>query len=275
MKKYLIIILSIFVAACANQTQTVEGENELLLIAHRGANNLAPEHTIPAYEKAIELNADYIEIDLRMSKDGHLIALHDETLDRTTGISGEPTDYTLDELKQFDAGSWYSEDFKDEKIPTLEEIFDTFKEDTRYYIETRTVNDEIVMEEKLIELIKEKNLSDRVIIQSFSEESLKKIDQLNEDIPLVQLVYNENIDEVNGEEIKSYATGIGPFGLHINEDFVKRMQKEGLDVHVWFFNESEKELIQEVLSMGVDGVFTDFLNNTEEVMNQIDEKQDI
>lgn len=275
MKKFLIIILSIFVAACANQTQTVEGENELLLIAHRGANNLAPEHTIPAYEKAIELNADYIEIDLRMSKDGHLIALHDETLDRTTGISGEPTDYTLDELKQFDAGSWYSEDFKYEKIPTLEEIFDTFKEDTRYYIETRTVNDEIVMEEKLIELIKEKKLSDRVIIQSFSEESLKKIHQLNEDIPLVQLVYNENIDEVNGEEIKSYATGIGPFGLHINEDFVKRMQKEGLDVHVWFFNESEKELIQKVLSMGVDGVFTDFLNNTEEVMNQLDEKQDI
>lgn len=275
MKKYLIIILSIFVAACANQTQTVKGENELLLIAHRGANNLAPEHTIPAYEKAIELNADYIEIDLRMSKDGHLIALHDETLDRTTGISGEPTDYTLDELKQFDAGSWYSEDFKDEKIPTLEEIFDTFKEDTRYYIETRTVNDEIVMEEKLIELIKEKKLSDRVIIQSFSEESLKKIHQLNEAIPLVQLVYNENIDEVNGEEIKSYATGIGPFGLHINEGFVKRMQKEGLDVHVWFFNESEKELIQKVLSMGVDGVFTDFLNNTEEVMNQLDEKQDI
>ena len=104
-------------------------------IAHRGASGYAPEHTFNAYDKSHnELGASYIEIDLQRTKDGHLVAMHDETVNRTTNGHGRVEDYTLAELKKLDAGSWFNKQHPDlaqseyntAKVPTVDEILSRY-----------------------------------------------------------------------------------------------------------------------------------------------------
>ena len=107
---------------------------DIVNVSHRGASAYAPEHTIAAYDKGEKMHGDYIEVDLQMTKDGHLIAMHDVTLDRTTDGTGSVKDYTLNEIKQLDAGSWFNEkypyaskaEYEGLKVPTLEEVFKKF-----------------------------------------------------------------------------------------------------------------------------------------------------
>src|SRR5699024_5441969 len=101
-----------------------------VVIAHRGASGYEPEHTMSAYELAIEQGADYIEQDLQLTKDGHLICMHDTTVDRTTNGTGNVSDLTLAQIKQLDAGNG-------QQVPTLDEVITRFGDSTKYYIETK------------------------------------------------------------------------------------------------------------------------------------------
>lgn len=257
MKKSLILI-TLLLTGCTTQ---VSETNELLIIAHRGDSSEAPEHTMPSYEKAINSGADFIEIDLRITKDDQLIVMHDEAVDRTTNGIGKVSGYTLDELKKLDAGSWFNEDYKGEKVVTLEEIFDRFKTDANYYIETRTVDNQTVMEKKLLKILSERQLLDKVVIQSFSSESLKLVHKLDKDIPLVLLCKDAEVPYLKLNEINQYAIGIGLNGKLVDEAFVGRMHEANLVVHTFFDKKNEKKQIEEVVSYGVDGVFTDYLDN--------------
>lgn len=190
-------------AAAAEPVDPSLTANQILNVAHRGASGYAPEHTLTSYELGEKMKGDYIEVDLQMTKDGQLIAMHDETLDRTTNGTGLVKDYTLDEIKKLDAGSWFNEKYPDYakeeyaglKVPTLEEVIQKFGKDARYYIETKSPEVYPGMEEKLLEILEEYKLtgvnapSSKVLIQSFSPESLKKIHDLNPDIPLIQLLW--------------------------------------------------------------------------------------
>src|SRR5580700_1416079 len=92
------------------------------VVAHRGASAHAPENTLAAFQRAVELGASVIETDLHVTRDGRFVAMHDDTLDRTTNGSGEVDRFTLDQLRQLDAGLWFDRDFRGERVPTLEEI---------------------------------------------------------------------------------------------------------------------------------------------------------
>ena len=92
------------------------------IVAHRGAMSERPENTMAAFEHALELGADILEIDLRTSRDGHLFVLHDRTLDRTTDAEGDPSERTLAELQQLDAGSWFDPAYSDQTIPSVREV---------------------------------------------------------------------------------------------------------------------------------------------------------
>ncbi len=98
------------------------------LCAHRGDVSAAPENTIPAFESAVKKGAPQIEFDVNLSKDGHLVIMHDATIDRTTNGKGKVTDFTLAELKALDAGSWFDPKFKDTRIPTLRETLEAIPE---------------------------------------------------------------------------------------------------------------------------------------------------
>ncbi|MDF9763251.1 glycerophosphoryl diester phosphodiesterase [Peribacillus simplex] len=181
-------------------------EKKIVNIAHRGASGYAPEHTIPAYQLGEQMKGDYIEIDLQMTKDGRLIAMHDEKVDRTTNGTGLVKDLTLAEIKKLDAGTWFNEKYpqlakkkyEGLTVPTLEEVFMKFGRQANYYIETKSPDVYPGMEEELLQVLKENKMVDskgrtkNVLIQSFSQESLLKVHDMNPNLPLVQLFSYKN-----------------------------------------------------------------------------------
>ena len=211
LKKLLIILVVVMICAAVyilgdagknDQQSALLDEDAFLLIAHRGASAIAPEHTLASYQLAMDMGADFIEIDLQMTKDGVLVAFHDDTVDRTTDGSGKVAEMDLVDIKKLDAGSWFNAEkpnrAKDEyvgiQVPTLEEIFTAFGDSANYYIETKQPGKSEEMEEKLLELLdqfellEESHPEGKVIIQSFSADSLTTIHQLDGDIPLIQLI---------------------------------------------------------------------------------------
>lgn len=240
--------------------------DDFVTIAHRGASGYAPEHTIPAYDLAVSSGADYIEIDLQMTKDGELIALHDLEVDRTTNRPGRASLMTLKEIKALDAGSWFNEQnpqsadpsYEKLEIPTLDEIFQRYGRTVNYYIETKSVG----MEDKLIHLLREYSIlgsESKVIIQSFYSKSLKKIHQLEPGIPLIQLYRYKEQAKLSDRELKSldkYAAGIGVNFDMVDEEYIKKAHSHGLAIHLFTVNTDEG--IQRAVEVGADGVFTDY-----------------
>ncbi|WP_409276335.1 glycerophosphodiester phosphodiesterase [Neobacillus sp. SCS-31] len=255
--------------------------NKILNVAHRGASGHAPEHTLPAYELGQKMKGDYIEIDLQMTKDGELIAMHDETLDRTTNGTGLVKDFTLAEIKQLDAGSWFNEKYpqyaKSEyvglEVPTLQEVIETFGSGARYYIETKSPEVYPGMEEKLVEILNEYKLtgknvpSSKVIVQSFSAESLKMVHEMDPTIPLVQLLWYDQPATLTDEELeeyKSYSIGLGMNYGTIDEAYVQKVRDSGLLIHPYTVNETAD--MEKLLDWGVTGMFTNFPDRLQEVM---------
>lgn len=252
-KVYFILIVVLSLMGCS----VIAKENSFTVIAHRGASTIAPEHTMIAYKKAIENGADYIEIDLRMTKDGELVSIHDNTVDRTTNGQGNVGDFTLAELKKLDAGSWFSEEFAGETIPTLDEIFAEFGNTTKYYIETRLVDKKTVMEKYVENLIEKHDIkTENIILQSWYENSLREFDNKFTKVKL----FDQPFDEIDLDHVKTYADGIGIEASYLTKEIVNEIQNADLTVHVFFF-ENEKEATQEVISFGVDGIFTNFVQD--------------
>ncbi|MDR5866775.1 glycerophosphodiester phosphodiesterase [Halomonas koreensis] len=268
------------------------------VIAHRGASGHAPEHTWPSYERALEMGADYLELDLHMSADGELVAIHDETLERTTDGEGQVKDHTLAELKALDAGSWFNQAhperaddaFAGAELLTLDEVIERYGDDVRYYIETKSPERYPELQRALVETLEAEGLvaSGSVVIQSFSRDSLQQVHALNADIPLVQLVWyspaedGEGLTEWTGvtpapaeitdadfQAIADYAVGIGPNVTFEGEDvidagFVEQAHANGLLVHPYTINERDE--MRRLLDWGVDGMFTNFPDRLSEVV---------
>lgn len=264
------IVIGTFVFHKANElkyTKAISQLNHIKNIAHRGASAYAPEHTIAAYKLGQQLRGDYIEIDLQMTKDGHLVAMHDETVNRTTNGTGLVKEHTLEEIKQLNAGSFFNEkhpslakkEFENANVPTLEEIIKTFGHNANYYIETKSPDEYPSMEEKLLEIIKHYGINDKVIIQSFSEASLQKIHSLDVNIPLVQLLpYKKaaQLTELEMKKYKTYCIGLGMNYKYIDSTYVKRIKKHGLEVHP-FTVDNETDM-KKLILWGVDGMFTNY-----------------
>ena len=237
----------------------------MIVIGHRGASGHAPEHTIPSYDRAIEIGVDYIEQDLQMTSDGVLVVMHDPTLDRTTSGTGPVIEKSLAEVKQLDAGSWFSPQFAGTRVPTLRELFEKYGKHANYYIETKNPAEAPGMEEALIGLIDEFDLRAgaietwQVLIQSFSRESLIKIRRLDPKLPVIQLIesrYDSAAIRVQLDGIRSYAVGIGPSRLSVDAPLVEAVHAEGMVIHPYTVNEPAE--MRRMQDLEVDGIFTDF-----------------
>jgi glycerophosphoryl diester phosphodiesterase len=152
-----------------------------IIIAHRGASKHAPENTIAAFRKALELGAEGIELDVHLSADGHLVVIHDEKVDRTSNGNGWVKEKTLEELKALDFGSWFTQEFKGEAIPTLDEALELLQP------WTGIINIEIKggsilypgIEKEVVKKIEKFKLEDKMIISSFNHYSLVEVKKLN------------------------------------------------------------------------------------------------
>ncbi|WP_391118933.1 glycerophosphodiester phosphodiesterase family protein [Psychrobacillus sp. L3] len=268
-----LLAVLLLVVGCDNNQKNLEpiSTEEFLIIAHRGASAYAPENTIPAYEIAQQADADYIEIDLQMTKDGVLVAMHDEKVDRTTDGVGFVIEYTLEELKQLNAGKWYNsanpglanKEFEDLKVPTLQEIFSHFGDDVNYYIEMKSPKIYNKMEEKLISLLMQYNLIKanekipKVIIESFNEDSLTRIHDLEPKLPLIQLFYFKEEATLSVQDynrLSTFASGIGVNISAVDKDFVQEVQLNGFQIHLYSIN-NELEM-KKALNLKANGAFT-------------------
>ncbi len=157
-----------------------------LVVAHRGASGSAPENTMAAFHKAVVAGADMIELDVRLTKDFHIVVHHDRNVRRTTNGKGNICDLTLQQLRVFDAGSWFNPTFRRERIPTLREVMEfLLPTNVSLNIEVKTDGDprkRIRFEECVILIIMEKRFEERALVSSFDHRFIKRMHELFPDI---------------------------------------------------------------------------------------------
>lgn len=269
------LVMVVGVTAGGEVASAKEKHKDILNVSHRGASGHAPEHTLVSYKMGEQMHGDYIEVDLQMTKDGQLIAMHDEKVDRTTDGTGYVKDFTLKEVKELDAGSWFNEKYpkyadskyKGLEVPTLEEVFQKFGKNASYYIETKSPEIYPGMEKELLRLVNEYRIDkDKLLVQSFSQQSLQIMHDLDPTVNLVQLISYRSYAEITDEQIdaiKEYAVGVGPNHTYLNEEYVQKVVNSGLEIHPYTVN--DKERMKQLIDWGVTGMFTNFPDLLHEV----------
>lgn len=220
--------------------------------AHRGASEVAPENTLLAFEKAIEMGADGIELDVQMTKDGELVVIHDETINRTSDGKGYVKDYTLDQLQCYNFGKGYT---KWAPIPTLRQVYELMQHnDLMLNIELKNgIIHYKGMEEKLLELAKEMRMESRLIYSSFNHQSIVYLKQLQHNIK-TGILYADGWLKVPDYAVHIGASALHPAGYLIDRALVQEARQRGLKVHVWTVN--EEEAIKQLVHLGVDAIIT-------------------
>lgn len=230
-----------------------------LIIAHRGAAGEAPENTLASFKLAVEQECDAIELDIHLSADDEIVVCHDATIDRTTNGSGVIREMKVEELKQYDAGSWFSPKFKDEKIPLLEEVLDIIPKEVLINIEIKNIPmfyPEI--EEKVLDLLIEKGRVETAIISSFDHQCLKKMKLMNDKLK-VGLLYSCNL--VNDVDYVKLFGEAEVYSMHpsrkiLSKDDVVRLVENQLEVYPYTIN--DEALAKDLLDYGVTGLITDY-----------------
>lgn len=230
-------------------------------VAHRGATGYAPENTIAAFDKGVEMKADYIEIDVQRSKDGELVIIHDTTVDRTTDGTGSVKDLTFEQLRNLDAGSWKGEEFKGEKIPTFDEILDTYHGKVGILIELKSPElypgIEAQVAQELIERNLDKPQNEKIIIQSFNFESMKITNSLLPKVPIGVLTSNRaHTTEQALKEFATYADYFNPSYGIVSKELVDQVHSLGMKIQSWTVR--SQAAADFLLDMNVDGIITDY-----------------
>ncbi|MFS0690326.1 glycerophosphodiester phosphodiesterase family protein [Sporosarcina sp. 179-K 8C2 HS] len=240
-----------------DQTKRVHTPN-MLSVAHRGASSFAPENTRSAFHKAVELRADYLECDVHLSKDGELVIMHDDKIDRTTNGNGYIKDYTLAELKALDAGGRFGDEFRGEPIMTLNELLEEFYDQVGLLIELKNPQSYPGIEEKVVSLLMDYDDMSSIIIQSFDVNSMRKINSLLPEIEVAILIHpSESILTAKKlDELTSFASYINFNVSFLSKRMVDNIHERGSKVLVW--SKKDKRLVAKAQKFGVDGIISDF-----------------
>jgi len=229
-----------------------------VIFGHRGASAHAPENTLAAFELAIAHGADGIELDVKLSADGHAVVIHDMTVDRTTGARGRVKNLSLANLRALDAGSLFSASYHSEKIPLLEEVFEALGKRTYINVELTNYNapnDHLV--QTVCMLVKKFGLQKRVLFSSYFAVNLSKARGLLPEVPC-GLIASPGL---LGAWARSFGFAFGNYqGLHPNikdttHQQVQRAHRLQRRIHVWTVNEEAD--MRRMFGWGVDGIFTD------------------
>jgi glycerophosphoryl diester phosphodiesterase len=233
------------------------GKFSVLMVAHRGFSGGAPENTMAAFKKAIEIGSDMIELDVHLSKDGEVVVIHDDTLNRTTDGKGKVVSYTLNELKQLDAGSWFGPQFSGERIPTLKEVLELTHGQVLLCIELKggdlgqyTLKD---LADRSLQEVEKAGMLSQVLFASFDLSAIERVREKDPGIP-VALIYSKSWSsprEVTGGKAIPVLSFLGTVLTQTN---VSKAQQQGIKVLVWTLNTEEQ--IEYFLNMGVDGIIT-------------------
>ncbi len=224
--------------------------------AHRGASAYAPENTLSAFKLAVDMGAHGIELDVHMSKDGELVVIHDEKVNRTSNGSGYVRDMTLHELKKLDFSNGFKA-YSNERIPTLREVYGLLAP-TGLTINVELKCDKILydgMWDKLIELERQVNVAGQILYSSFNHSVLKKLLKADKDAK-IGLLYKANIATP-----WEYASEFGAFALHPKyllplrrPELISACQDRGFAVHAWTVN--DPAAMYKLALSGIDAIIT-------------------
>jgi glycerophosphoryl diester phosphodiesterase len=228
------------------------------VIAHRGASGHAPENTIAAFRRAVELGATFIETDLHLTRDAKFVAIHDSTLERTTNGHGSIHDATLADLRKLDAGKWYDREFTGERIPTLEEVLDFSRDnDVVFYLEVK-YDVAWGMHHTLVAAIRKAENAARTIVISFDPSTIAAVRRVDPSIMVGLLA--DDTDQAARPDLVKAAQRAGARQLCVQSSILTSElvdQAHGADLQVvtWTINESER--MRAAVQTGVDGIMTD------------------
>ncbi len=238
------------------------------VISHRGANQVAPQNTIEAFEKSIEIGCDGFETDIHLTKDGIPVVCHNFTIDETSTGKGAIKDMTLEELRQYDFGSYKGEEFKGVKIPTLDEFLEVSKKmgDRMKVLDIELKSEKFgeagtELAEKTIDAVKNHGLFDKLLISSFDPSILVVCKKIDKNCKTGILYSPDNLVSIKiSARPVAFAKEIGcdalhPFAMYVTRLYVERAHRAGLQVNPWTIN---KELTaKHLIKLGVDGLITD------------------
>lgn len=227
--------------------------SQTAVIAHRGSSGTAPENTLAAFKFAIESGADFIELDVHLSKDGELIVMHDESVNRTTNGKGKIKELSLDQIKKLDAGKWFDDSFTGMVVPTLDEVFRLPDEKIKFLIEIKgTPKKYPGIEKKVADKIARYRVKNRCILQSFNLEFLKNFHTIDSTFQLHYLV----VGKVFPENIPGYIRAVNPNFHFVTAKKISKLHKANRTIFVWTVNDERK--MKKLLELGVDGIITNF-----------------
>jgi glycerophosphoryl diester phosphodiesterase len=228
------------------------------IFAHRGASAYAPENTLSAFVMALEQGADGVELDAKLSADGQVMVIHDATVDRTTNGHGRVKDLSLADLRSLDAGGFFAEKYRGEKVPTLEEVFEALGKRMFINVELTNYNtpaDHLV--ESVCMLVKKFGLQKQVLFSSFLASNLSKARGLLPEVPRGLLALNGLL----GAWARSFGFAFGryqalhPYLKDVTPQQVQRVHRLKRRVHVWTVNAAED--MRRLFEWNVDAIFTD------------------
>lgn len=241
------------------------------VFAHRGASGDYPENTILAFDKALELDIYGLELDVHKSKDGHLVVIHDEDIQRTFKGKGLVSDYTLAELKKFNCRKFEFIENLNCKIPTLREVFELIKNtDITLNIEAKTDLIHYDLEQDILDLIKEYNFEEKTLISSFNHECIKIFKNLNNNLKYGALYGCKN-DYASESNVVEHARKLGVYSINISKDLITKemvdlAHENGLKVFVYTVN--TPIIMRKMIEFNVDGVFSDYPDLMNEIIKE-------
>lgn len=227
------------------------------IIAHRGSKSTHPENTLPAFLHAVNIGADGIELDVQLSKDGHLVVIHDETVQRTTNGRGFVHQMTLEEIKQLDAGSWFSKTYRETRIPTLSEVLAILEEKSyRGLLNVELKTDRLdypSIEEKVLMETQKNEWPFSIVYSSFNQKTLSRLTNLD---PTIETAY---LFKKPGEEKAYLSNGTPVSAWHPSVKWMKSASGKKhtvLPMRVWTVNNPYD--LQKCFHLSVEAVITDF-----------------
>ncbi len=229
-----------------------------LIFGHRGASMHAPENTLSAFRLALEMGADGIELDITPSADGVPMVIHDPYLERTTSGKGDVRQLSAAEIQRYDAGVHFGSQYAGERVPTLQEVFETFRNRTRYNLDMKTFYPEdrpIV--KTILRLIEQYQLTPYILISSFSLDTLRWFTEESRRLRLGVLIsqYTPHMMLEEGRRWGVRYEALHPNHTLINESAMRRARQQRKKMVVWTVNDAERK--RELTALGVDAIITD------------------
>ena len=245
------ICVYIFMGVAKNPFGRVELLNVPDISAHRGSSLMAPENTIAAFTQAVHDMADYVELDVHLTADGVVVVMHDSSLKRTTGFNQNIWHTSYDKIQQLDAGSWFSEEYAGEKVPTLEQVIDEVGQSVKLNIEIKYNKREQGLAKAVVDIIKRKGIEDRCIVTSSDYSVLTEVKKLDSNIStgyVLSAAYGAFYSI-------SYVDVISINYTFVNKALVDAIHKSGKEIYVWTVN--SPSIVKSLANMGVDNIITD------------------